>query len=66
MNLNSIPAFQDNYIWVLSNNDQHCLIVDPGEAAPVLKAIAEHNWVPEAILLTPSSSGSRRRRKTIT
>ena len=52
MNLNSIPAFQDNYIWVLSNNDQHCLIVDPGEAAPVLKAIAEHNWVPEAILLT--------------
>ena len=52
MNLNSIPAFQDNYIWVLSNNDQHCLIVDPGEAAPVLKAIAEYNWVPEAILLT--------------
>lgn len=52
MNLNSIPAFQDNYIWVLSNNDKHCLIVDPGEAAPVLKAIAEHNWVPEAILLT--------------
>lgn len=35
MNLNSIPAFQDNYIWVLSNNDKHCLIVDPGEAAPV-------------------------------
>ncbi|HGY3718968.1 hydroxyacylglutathione hydrolase [Citrobacter sp. Res13-Sevr-PEB04-36] len=52
MNLNSIPAFDDNYIWVLTNNENRCLIVDPGEATPVLQAIAEHNWVPEAILLT--------------
>ncbi len=46
MNLNSIPAFQDNYIWVLTNEGR-CVIVDPGEAAPVLKAIAEHKWMPE-------------------
>ncbi|TDT60875.1 hydroxyacylglutathione hydrolase [Enterobacter sp. AG5470] len=52
MNLNSIPAFQDNYIWVLNNDNGRCLIVDPGEAAPVLSAIQEHNWQPEAILLT--------------
>lgn len=52
MNLNSIPAFQDNYIWILNDNDGRCLIVDPGEAAPVLKAIAENNWQPKAILLT--------------
>ncbi|WP_411201429.1 hydroxyacylglutathione hydrolase [Kosakonia cowanii] len=52
MNLNSIPAFQDNYIWVLSEDDGRCLIVDPGEAAPVLHAIEEHQWQPEAILLT--------------
>ncbi|QNQ19117.1 hydroxyacylglutathione hydrolase [Kosakonia sp. SMBL-WEM22] len=52
MNLNSIPAFQDNYIWVLSEDDGRCLIVDPGEAAPVLRAIKEHQWQPEAILLT--------------
>lgn len=52
MNLNSIPAFQDNYIWVLSDDKQHCLIVDPGEAAPVLRAIEENHWQPEAILLT--------------
>ncbi|MBV8041297.1 hydroxyacylglutathione hydrolase [Pluralibacter sp.] len=52
MNLNSIPAFQDNYIWVLSDNKQHCLIVDPGEAAPVLRAIEENHWQPDAILLT--------------
>lgn len=52
MNLNSIPAFQDNYIWVLTNDEGRCVIVDPGEAAPVLKAIAEHKWMPEAIFLT--------------
>ena len=52
MNLNSIPAFQDNYIWVLTDDEGKCIIVDPGEAAPVLKAIAENQWQPEAILLT--------------
>lgn len=52
MNLNSIPAFQDNYIWVLNDETGRCLIVDPGEAAPVLKAIEANNWQPEAILLT--------------
>ncbi|MCK1966780.1 hydroxyacylglutathione hydrolase [Franconibacter sp. IITDAS19] len=52
MNLNSIPAFQDNYIWVLSDEQGKCLIVDPGEAAPVLKAIEENAWQPVAILLT--------------
>jgi hydroxyacylglutathione hydrolase len=52
MNLNSIPAFQDNYIWVLSQDDGRCLIVDPGEAAPVLRAVTENQWQPVAILLT--------------
>ena len=52
MNLISIPAFQDNYIWVLSENNGRCIIVDPGEAAPVLAAIEENQWQPEAILLT--------------
>ena len=52
MNLNSIPAFQDNYIWVLNDEAGKCIIVDPGEAAPVLNAMAKNNWQPEAILLT--------------
>ncbi|MGG7523716.1 hydroxyacylglutathione hydrolase [bacterium BS0013] len=52
MNLISIPAFEDNYIWVLVDDDRRCVIVDPGEAAPVLRAIKENNWQPEAILLT--------------
>ncbi|WP_067708742.1 hydroxyacylglutathione hydrolase [Erwinia sp. ErVv1] len=52
MNLTSIPAFQDNYIWSLSNEEGQCLIVDPGEAAPVLAALEKNSWQPVAILLT--------------
>lgn len=52
MNLNSIPAFDDNYIWVLNDEAGRCLIVDPGDAEPVLNAISANNWQPEAIFLT--------------
>ncbi len=52
MNLNSINAFQDNYIWVLNDETNHCVIVDPGDANPVLEAIDRHDWEPEAIILT--------------
>ncbi|WP_236328881.1 hydroxyacylglutathione hydrolase [Enterobacter quasihormaechei] len=52
MNLISISAFQDNYIWVLVDDDRRCIIVDPGESTPILDAINENGWQPEAILLT--------------
>ncbi|MEH3407955.1 hydroxyacylglutathione hydrolase [Enterobacter quasiroggenkampii] len=52
MNLISISAFEDNYIWVLVDDERRCVIVDPGESAPVLRAIKENGWQPEAILLT--------------
>ncbi|KFK92601.1 MULTISPECIES: hydroxyacylglutathione hydrolase [unclassified Serratia (in: enterobacteria)] len=52
MNLISIPVFQDNYIWLLDNQRGHCVIVDPGEAQPVLEALAHLQLVPDAILLT--------------
>ncbi|MFD0738669.1 hydroxyacylglutathione hydrolase [Lysobacter koreensis] len=51
MNLQALPAFSDNYIWVLTGNDGRALIVDPGEAAPVLAA-AEQGLQPAGILLT--------------
>ncbi len=63
MNLNSIPAFDDNYIWVLNDEAGRCLIVDPGDAEPVLNAIAANNWQPEAIFSHPPSPRSRWRRK---
>ncbi|CNI17571.1 hydroxyacylglutathione hydrolase [Yersinia intermedia] len=52
MNLISIPAFQDNYIWLLANPQKHCVIVDPGESAQVLAAVAQGQYIPQAILLT--------------
>ncbi|WP_234081156.1 hydroxyacylglutathione hydrolase [Enterobacter quasiroggenkampii] len=52
MNLISISAFEDNYIWVLVDDERRCVIVDPGESAPVLRAIKENGWQPKAILLT--------------
>lgn len=52
MNLISIPAFQDNYIWLLDNQHGRCVIVDPGEAKPVLETLARLRLTPDAILLT--------------
>ncbi len=52
LNLTSIPALRDNYIWVLNNASGECIIVDPGEARPVTDTIAANQWHPVAILLT--------------
>ena len=49
--LRPLPAFSDNYIWTLANEGGEALVVDPGDAAPVLAA-AEQGLKPVAILLT--------------
>src|SRR5512146_9297 len=46
-----VPALADNYIWLLARGN-HCLIVDPGEAAPVLAALQRERLTPTTILLT--------------
>jgi hydroxyacylglutathione hydrolase len=47
----SIPAFQDNYFWLLS--DGHAAaVVDPGDAAPVEAYLQAHGLQLSAILLT--------------
>lgn len=51
MQLRPLPAFADNYVWVLSAADGRAVIVDPGEAAPVLAALREGPR-PAGILLT--------------
>ena len=51
MTLVPLPAFQDNYLWLL-HDGQRALIVDPGDAQPVL-AFLQHNGLQlEAILVT--------------
>lgn len=51
MSLLALPAFSDNYIWALVVDGGRAIIVDPGEAGPVLSAAAE-GLEPGAILLT--------------
>ena len=47
----ALPAFQDNYIWLLAGPGGDCIVVDPGDAAPVLEA-ASRGLRPVAVLLT--------------
>jgi hydroxyacylglutathione hydrolase len=51
LTLRPLPAFADNYIWTLSDPAGNSLVVDPGQAGPVLQAAAE-GMKPVAILLT--------------
>jgi hydroxyacylglutathione hydrolase len=51
LNITGIPALQDNYIWLLRHN-QYAVVVDPGEAAPVLEFLHKHNLQLAAILCT--------------
>lgn len=55
--ISRIPAFDDNYIWfihgLLKNNAQQLIIiVDPGEAWPVIEAIEQQQYLPQAIFIT--------------
>ena len=51
LRIEPIPAFKDNYIWCLRSG-AHAAFVDPGEAAPVLRAIEDENLSPCAIVIT--------------
>ncbi len=46
-----IPALRDNYIWTL-HDGQHAVVVDPGEAAPVLSRLKTRQLKLAAILCT--------------
>jgi hydroxyacylglutathione hydrolase len=54
MNIICIPAFKDNYFWLIQPEPESNLayIVDPGSAAPVIAALAEHQLTLAGILLT--------------
>lgn len=51
LNISPIPAFNDNYIWLISNGE-HAAVVDPGDAAPVGRVLAERGLTLDAILIT--------------
>jgi hydroxyacylglutathione hydrolase len=53
LSLHPLPALRDNYIWVLADAAAGvALVVDPGEAAPVLAALDHGGLDLTAILLT--------------
>jgi hydroxyacylglutathione hydrolase len=51
MNLLALPAFNDNYIWMLHDRGE-ALVVDPGDAAPVREALQSLHLTLTAILVT--------------
>ena len=52
--ISALPAFTDNYIWLLQDpRNQRCAVVDPGDAAPVVAWLEQHpGWTLSDILVT--------------
>jgi hydroxyacylglutathione hydrolase len=51
MTLIPLPALTDNYIWLLHDGHQ-AVVVDPGDAQPVLDALQREHLTLQAILVT--------------
>ncbi|MDP2402630.1 MAG: hydroxyacylglutathione hydrolase [Methylotenera sp.] len=47
----SIPAFKDNYIWLIHNGHQ-AIVVDPGDALPVFNTLNQYQLTLHTILIT--------------
>ncbi|SFR46135.1 hydroxyacylglutathione hydrolase [Marinobacter daqiaonensis] len=53
LNITPLRAFSDNYIWCLANTDSgKALVVDPGEAEPVLRFLEQKGLTLDTILIT--------------
>ncbi|MFW8589382.1 hydroxyacylglutathione hydrolase [Glaciecola sp. 2405UD65-10] len=46
-----IPAFDDNYIWCI-HNSTHAIVVDPGDAKPVIDFLQQNTLQLQAVLIT--------------
>ncbi len=51
LTITAIPCLKDNYIWCIQNNDC-CILIDPGEASPAIHHIEQHQLKLLAILIT--------------
>lgn len=51
MKIHCLSAFTDNYMWLLEM-DKNIVVVDPGEAAPIIHYLREHQLHLKAVLLT--------------
>ena len=51
LTLVTVPAFDDNYLWLL-HDGTHAIVVDPGDAAPIEAKLSELGLRLSAILVT--------------
>jgi hydroxyacylglutathione hydrolase len=51
LNIHPVPAFRDNYIWVIHNRD-YAVVIDPGIASPVIDYLQTEKLQLGAILIT--------------
>jgi len=51
LTLTSLPAFEDNYIWVW-HDGHHAVAVDPGDPAPLIAFLDAHQLALTAVLIT--------------
>lgn len=52
MLLKNIPILTDNYVWIIYNTYNFCIIIDPGLSDLVIQTVEKNKWHPIAILLT--------------
>lgn len=52
LDIRPIPAFSDNYIWMLAETPDAAVVVDPGDADPVLEVLRAENRTLSSILIT--------------
>lgn len=52
LTVKSIPAFNDNYIWLIHSPENHCVVVDPGDATAVITVLEQEQLQLDAILIT--------------
>lgn len=52
LTIDPIPAYDDNYIWLIHDSAKNAFVVDPGDAAPVLAALRERELNLAGILIT--------------
>ena len=52
MRVEPIPAFSDNYIWLMHNDSGHCYVIDPGEASTVETVLDSSGMTLAGILVT--------------
>ncbi len=52
LDITAIPAFADNYIWLLTTGGKACAVVDPGDEDPVFEVLQQQGLELRYILLT--------------